>query len=480
MVIGAQGVSAGRAELQAGVIVRTRQIGIGTCGAYLVKQLICIKKTGASPDQDMLAKDILRTWAFWFPVQIVINDGLQGRLTLHHFEAICRHQKRLGGGVVIVIGPPDALHQTFDVFGRANLNDEIHIPPIDAQIERTGADNGAQFAALHGTLHTFPLDPIERAMMDPDWQGVFVGKPQIVKENLCLGAGVVKNEGRLMRTDLVEDIWNGIDRAPARPWRWIRGLEHRNIRGRARIGHQDLTRIGVARQQMRDGRRVFDRGGETDAAQAGRIFTAEGFQPAQSQHHLIAAFGFAQRMDFINDDALQTGKHAVRVFIRGEKREALRRGQQDMRRIGALTFLAALRCVTRAIVNADGQGHLFDRGAQIAFYVGRERFERGDVKRVDPFMRAVFKLHQRWQETGQRFAAAGWRNQQLARLILAVEHVLLMGVDLPAASGKPILKPKGERRHGALPSAIARPMQSKSDGAIAKKLGGPRVTGKDA
>ena len=320
----------------------------------------------------------------------MINDGLQGRLTLHHFEAICRHQKRFGGGVVIVIGPPDALHQTFDVFGRANLNDKIHIPPIDAQIERARADNGAQFAALHGTLHTFPLDPIERAMVDPNRQGVFIGKPQIVKENLRLGAGVVENEGRLMRTDLVEDIWNGIDRAPARPWRWIRGLEHRNIRGRARIGHQDLTRIGVARQQMRDGRRVFDRGGETDAAQAGRIFTAEAFQPAQSQHHLIAAFGFAQRMDFINDDALQTGKHAVRVFIRGEKREALRRGQQDMRRIGALTFLAALRCVTRAIVNADGQGHLFDRGAQIAFYVGRERFERGDVKRVDPFMRAVF------------------------------------------------------------------------------------------
>ena len=88
----------------------------------------------------------------------------------------------------------------------------------------------------------------------------------------------------------------------------------------------------MTREQMRNRAWVFDGGGKTDAAQV----WGQRLQRLQGKHQLIAAFAFCEGVDFVHDHPLQTGEHAGRVFVAGQQREAFRRGQQNMRRIGAL------------------------------------------------------------------------------------------------------------------------------------------------
>ena len=83
--------------------------------------------------------------------------------------------------------------------------------------------------------------------------------------------------------------------------------------------------------------RVLDRRREAHPPQTG----AHRLQPAQREHQLIAALAFGEGVNFIHHHTLQPAKRAMGILVRGQQRQAFRRGQQDMRRIGALAFLAA-------------------------------------------------------------------------------------------------------------------------------------------
>ena len=65
---------------------------------------------------------------------------------------------------------------------------------------------------------------------------------------------------------------------------------------------------------------------------------AERLQAGQRQHQLVAALAFGQGVDFVDHDALEPFEHARRVFVADQQGKAFGRGQQDMRRVGALAF----------------------------------------------------------------------------------------------------------------------------------------------
>ena len=132
-------------------------------------------------------------------------DRLKSRNAFHDFKAIGRHQKRLGRCVVAVVRPSDPLHQTFDVLWRTDLDHEIHIAPVDAQIKASCADNRPQIAPHHRRFDLFALLPVKRSVMDADGQGVLVGEPEVVKENLGLCAGVVKDQRGLVLFHLFQN-----------------------------------------------------------------------------------------------------------------------------------------------------------------------------------------------------------------------------------------------------------------------------------
>ena len=168
-----------------------------------------------------------------------------------------------------MVGPADPLDQAFDVFGCADLNDQIDIAPVDPQIEAAGADDGAQLPGDHRALDPFPLFARQRPVVDADRQIVGIGQPQVVEKDLGLGAGVVKDQGGVVAFHLGQHRRNGVFCPAPGPWRAFFGDQHGNVGFGAGIGQQDVAGVGVAGQHLRDGCRIFHRRRQPDPAQAG-------------------------------------------------------------------------------------------------------------------------------------------------------------------------------------------------------------------
>ena len=73
-----------------------------------------------------------------------------------------------------MVGAADPLHQAFHVLRRADLDHQVHIAPVDAEVERPGADHRAQAAFGHRRFHLFALFAGEAAVVEGDGQAVFV------------------------------------------------------------------------------------------------------------------------------------------------------------------------------------------------------------------------------------------------------------------------------------------------------------------
>ena len=173
-------------------------------------------------------------------------------------------------------------------------------------------------------------------------------------------------------------------------------------------------------------------------ADAGEI-RRQAKQPRQTEREQIAALRGHQRMQLVEDDALERAEQIRRVGGREQQRQLLRRGQQDFRRIAALALALRARRIAGARLDADRQPHLGDRRFQIARDIDGERLERRDVERVQPALAAhvaaggdaafrrcslfaavdarrrssrATQLHQARQKARQRLAAAGRRDQQ--------------------------------------------------------------------
>jgi hypothetical protein len=100
-----------------------------------------------------------------------------------------------------VIGASDPLQEARSAFGRADIDDEIDIAPIDAEIERRGGDHRAQAPARHRRLDFPPLRHIERAVMQCNGEIVLIEMPEILENALGLAARIDEYQGRAMRFD---------------------------------------------------------------------------------------------------------------------------------------------------------------------------------------------------------------------------------------------------------------------------------------
>ena len=367
-------------------------------------------------------------------------DGLQGGQTFDHLETVGGHQKRLGRRVIAVIGPADALHEAFDVLGCADLDHQIHIAPVDPQIKAAGADDGAQLSGHHRRLDPCALFAVKAAVMDADGQRVLIGEPEVVKEDLGLRAGVVENERGVVGLDLRQHGGDRIGGPSAGPWGRLVGGQHGDIGVWPRIGGQDRAGVGMARQKTRDGGGVIHGGRQAHAAQIG----AEGLQAGQRQHQLITALGVGQCVDFIDHHALEAREDAGGVLVGGQQGKAFRRGQQDMRRVGALAAFGMGGGVAGAVLDPDGQAHLGHGGLQVALDIGGQRLERRDIEGVQARVVRGGEVGQRGQKPCQRLAAACGGDQEERRIMAARQHVKLMRMRRPALGLEPVGEDGGQ------------------------------------
>ena len=121
-------------------------------------------------------------------------------------------------------------------------------------------------------------------------------------------------------------------------------------------------------------------------------------------------------MNLIDDHPLQAVEHMARVLVRGQKRQAFRCREQDMRRIGPLAFSLGLGRVPGPVFNADRQADFIHRRAQVALDICGQGFQRRDIERVETLMGAIGQFGQRRQKPGHGFAAARRRDEKLAGL----------------------------------------------------------------
>jgi hypothetical protein len=90
------------------------------------------------------------------------------------------------------------------------------------------------------------------------------------------------------------------------------------------------------------------------------------------------------RVQLVEHDALERAEEQVGMRMPDQQAQLLRRGQQDLRRIGPLPRSLVPGRVAGPRLHLDLEVHLQDRRHQIALHVHRQRLERRNVKRVQP------------------------------------------------------------------------------------------------
>ena len=380
--------------------------------------------------------------------------GVQRRLTLHHLEAVGRHENGAARLVHAVIGAADALGKARGALRRADMDDQIDIAPIDAEIERRGGDDGAQAIFRHGLLHLAALADIERTVMQRDRQRVLVDVPEFLEQDFRLAACIDEEQRGLVRLDRLVDLGHRIFRLVARPGHARLAAEDGDDRlGAIRRGDEAGMMLRLRRlrdQPAAQVHRLGDGCGETDGFQARR----QAAQARQTERQQMAALGGDERVQFVEDDVFQILEEAWRLAIGDEQRHLFGCRQQDVRRVQPLALAFGLRRVAGAGFHRDRQAHFRDRLHQVALDIDGERLERRDVKRVNAGkgrarrdLPAMGEVGQRRQEAGERLARAGRRDQQQALAGMgAGEQLDLVRARLPALVRKPAGEGRGQQR----------------------------------
>ena len=257
-----------------------------------------------------------------------------------------------------VVGAADALGQPAGALRRADMDDEVDIAPVDAEIERRGGDDGAQAVGLHRLLDAPALADIERAVMQRDRQRVLVDAPELLEQQLGLAARVDEQQRRPVLLDRLVDFGHGVARRMARPtarapresrMEMIAAWRRRStVMRSAMVAGAGFCADQPAAQLVRLG----DRRRQADRLQAGHELA----QPRQAERQQMAALGGDQRMQLVEDDIAQVLEEALGVRRGDQQRQLLRRGQQDVGRVELLALALVRRRVAGAGLDRDAAG----------------------------------------------------------------------------------------------------------------------------
>ena len=171
---------------------------------------------------------------------------------------------------------------------RSDMDDEVDVAPVDAEIERRSGDHGPQAVRLHRLLHAPPLADVERAVMKRDRQRVLVHPPKLLEHHLRLAARVDEDQRRAMAADRVVDSPNGIAGGVAGPRHPLVGIENGDVGFRA-AGDRD--QVGAAARRVLGDQpaaqlvRFGDRGRKADGLQVRH----ETSQAGEAQRQKVAS-----------------------------------------------------------------------------------------------------------------------------------------------------------------------------------------------
>ena len=218
-----------------------RQAGVGRGRAHLAVEVVRAERTRAGRAPHVLGQHVERAGAVQHGVLGAGGGRLDGGAALQHLEAVARHQHGARGLVEAMVGAADALDQAARALRRADVDDEIDVAPVDAEVERGGGDHGLERAGRHGRFHLAAARGIERAVMQGDRQVVVVDAPQLLEQQLGLAARVDEHQRQVVRLDGREDLGQRVAGGVPGPGQRRLGLHHGDLGPRAAL---DLHQVG--------------------------------------------------------------------------------------------------------------------------------------------------------------------------------------------------------------------------------------------
>ena len=194
--------------------------------------------------------------------------------------------------------------------------------------------------------------------MQRDGEIVVVHPPQFLEQEFGLAAGVDEHQRGLVRLDEGVDFAERVQRGMAGPGQMLGRVEHGDLRLRAGLRHHQIGAQLPARRLrhqetaeivgLGDGRRQTD-GGELRRQRK---------QPRQAERQQVAALGGDQRMQFVEHDALKRAEQIRRVGRGQQQGELLRRGEQNVGWVTALSLPFGSGRVAGAGFELHGEAHL--------------------------------------------------------------------------------------------------------------------------
>ena len=447
--VGAQRIAAGGDEIDDALELLPWQLAIGPGPGDLGVEFDGIEGRGAGSAEDVLGQHVIASRDRVFAVLVALVHGFQRRLAFEHFEAVGGDQQRLARLVQPVVGTADALQHARRALWGADLYDEIDIAPVDAEVERRGADHGAQCSRDHGAFDLTALFDRERAVMQRDRQPIVVDRPEPVEQHLGLAAGVDEQQrGAVLLDDLVKRR-HGVGGGMSGPGDAIVGGEDFEFGLGAAAGGQQVRRSlwHWQRDPVAQQVRPRDRGAERRDAQSRR----DSGKTRNGEREQFAALAGDQCMQFVKDDAAERAEQPGVVGVAEQQGDLLWRGKQDMRRIVALALAPSRGRIAGAGLYLDLELHFGNGVDQVAGDVDGQGLERRNVQRVQPVHRMRDQILQRRQEAGQGLARAGGGDQQCRCAgVPAVEHIELVLSHAPALGREPGGNDRGERHVSTL------------------------------
>ena len=185
---------------------------------------------------------------------------------------------------------------------------------------------------------------------------------------------------------------------------------------------------------------IGNRGGQPRALES----RTDRLQPRQRKRKQVTSLCRGEGVDLVDHHAAKPGEKLRAFGIAQQQRERFRRGQQDVRRPGALARLAIRRRISAPRFDPQRQTRLLDRRHQVALHVMRQSLQRRYIERVQTFARRRIaqsrrrKIGKCRQESGQRLARPRIGDQQgMASGSGGLQHLKLMAPHPPSAPGEP-------------------------------------------
>ena len=81
-----------------------------------------------------------------------------------------------------MVGAADALREAAGALRCADVDDEIDVAPVDAEVECRSTNNGAEFSGDHRGFDLAALGGIQRAVVEGYRQAFLVDPPQLLED----------------------------------------------------------------------------------------------------------------------------------------------------------------------------------------------------------------------------------------------------------------------------------------------------------